>query len=266
MHTLLRQLSNVPNGPNEAFVLDYKLIEGFACTISSKKLLLNGIGKKLISADTTYKLLWQGLAVSPIGTVDSGVFHLIALGVSKNQEEDFAFIFETIKNKAIEIFNIQIDPQIILCDANKSISNAFMSVFGDNRVILTCWYHVRETIKKSLGIYFAKEVQQKVLNDIGYLQLSSSPEAFEDASLIFLQKYAAHKDFVKYFKYQWLQQFRNWYVGAVKGIPKTNNALEAFNRDLKQGKTLQEPTSLENCFEMLFRSIFRLSLKYDNVF
>lgn len=266
LYSLLQQLSNVPNGSNEAFVLDYKIIQGFTCVISSKKLLLEGIGKKIISADTTNKNTWLGFSVSPIGTVESGVFHLIALGVSRNeQEEDFAFMFQAIKNWTFEIFNVQIDPQIVLCNANKSISNAFLSVFGNNSLVLTCWCHVKQTIERILKKFFAKEIQQNVLNDINQMQLSTSPETFEDVSKFFLQKYAAHEAFVLHFECKWLHEYRNWYVGAAKENPRTNNAIEAFNRSLKQDKMLQEPSSVENFLKKLFELIFSLSQKYDVV-
>jgi hypothetical protein len=266
LYSLLQQLSNIPSDSNEAFVLDYKITQGFSFVVSSKKLLEKGIGKELISADITFKILRHGITVFSIGSVNREThFQLIALGVSTSQtEEDFTFIFQTIKNRVLDIFKVQMDPQIILCNIDKTISNAFLSVFGANVVVLTSWIHIRETIKRNIKRYFVEELQKEALDDVNRLQLSSSPEALENASQLFLQKYAAYEEFVSYFKYEWLQQFRNWYVGAAKDNVRTNSALEMFNSNLRRHKTFHESSSFENSLVMLFESVEHLS--HHNVF
>ncbi|KAJ6642716.1 hypothetical protein Bhyg_07670 [Pseudolycoriella hygida] len=240
---ILNEHSTVPEDWNQAFVLDYKTTEEnnirFDFVVSSKKLLSNSIGKELFAADTTYKILWEGFPVAPIGTVDKDRhFHLTAMCVSTTErEEDFTFFFQTIKDTIFKIFNGVLEPKIILCDACKAISNAFLAVFGDQCLVLMCWFHVKKAVRKNIGHYFPKEMHQSVLDDIDCLQLSLSPQIFEIASKLFLQKYAAHAEFVSYFEYEWLQQFRNWYEGAAGKCPSTNNALESFNRYLKDERT-----------------------------
>lgn len=243
---ILNEHSNVPDGWNQGFVLDHKIVEGkeiqFGFVVSSKKLLSNAIGKKLIADDTTYKILWQGFPVAPIGTVDKDRhFHLIAMCVSSNEkEEDFTFFFQTIKNKIFSVFNCELESKIILCDACKAISNGFLAVFGDDCLVLTCWFHVKKAIKKNILHLLPKEMHQGVFDDIDCLQLSTSPQIFEKASDLFLQKYAIFEEFVAYFRYEWLEQFRNWYEGAAEKYPSTNNALESFNRYFKDERTLRE--------------------------
>jgi len=68
---------------------------------------------------------------------------------------------------------------------------------------------------------------------------------------------------VSYFKYEWLEQFRNWYEGA-KQNPSTNNALEAFNRYFKQERTLRERLPLSAFAHHLFEWIKDWSVEYDS--
>lgn len=191
--TFLRDNSGVPEDDNKPFVLDYTFSDAdksdirFDFIVSSRKLLGNAIGKKLIAADTTYKIVWQGFPVSPIGTVDQDRhFHLIGMGVSTNeQEEDFTFFFKTIKRKILEISQVEINPTIILCDAAKAISNAFRATFGDDCLVLMCWFHMKKAIKINIGLYFPKEMHELVLKEIDNLHLSRSPEIFQNASQLF---------------------------------------------------------------------------------
>lgn len=268
--TILNEHSKVPEDWNTGFVLDYKITEGneikFDFVVSSKKLLSNAIDKELFVADTTYKILWQGFPVAPIGTVDKDRhFHLIGICVSTNEkEEDFTFFLQTIKSKILNIFNVEVKPRIILCDACKAISNAFLAVFGDDCLVLMCWFHVKKAIKKIIGRYLPKEMHQGVLDDIDCLQLSTSPQIFENASNRFLRKYTSYEEFALYFNYEWLEQFRNWYEGAAEKSPSTNNALESFNRYLKDERTLRERLPLAEFTDKLLEWIMDWSVEYDS--
>lgn len=112
LETVLNEHSNVPDDLNQGFVLGHRIVERkeiqFGFVISSKKLLSNAIGKKLIAADTTYKILWQGFPVAPIGTVDQNRhFHLVAMCVSSNEkEEDFTFFFSNNQRQNLQYFQL----------------------------------------------------------------------------------------------------------------------------------------------------------------
>ena len=86
--------------------------------------------------------------------------------------------------------------------------------------------------------YLPKIIQ--LLKDLDSLQLSQSPDVFEKASQLFMNKYASYEDFLSYFIYEWLEEFRNWYEGAAENAPATNNELETFNRYFKEERTLRE--------------------------
>jgi transposase-like protein len=86
-----------------------------------------------------------------------------------------------------------------------------------------------------------KENVVKILKDIDLLQLSQNEEIFEKASRMFVAKWKEEQDeFIKYFQNEWLVLNRNWFEGIQKMIPSTNNALEAFNRVIKDENTLRE--------------------------
>lgn len=268
---LLHDNSNVPEDCNKAFIVDFKISDDtnniqLNFFVSSKKLLNNAVGKELFAADTKYKVMWQDLPVSPIGTVDKDRnFHLIGMGVSTNEkEENFTFFFKSIKKRVLETLNALINPTIILCDAAEAISNAFLAVFGADCLVLTCWSHVKAAIKTSIGQYFPKEMQKVVLDDIEYLQLSRSTAIFENASLLFLKKYADYAAFVTYFNYEWLGQNRNWYEGAAEQTPSSNNALETFSRHYKLERTLRLRLPLGEFAEKLFDFIESWGIEYDS--
>ncbi|CAH2085242.1 unnamed protein product [Euphydryas editha] len=63
---------------------------------------------------------------------------------------------------------------------------------------------------------------------------------FQSALAAFIIKYADQREFITYFKKEWVYQNRNWYLGSSKGSPITNNALESFNRSIKECHTLRE--------------------------
>lgn len=107
-------------------------------------------------------------------------------------------------------------------------------------------------------------MHQGVLDDIDCLQLSTSPQIFENASNRFLRKYTSYEEFALYFNYEWLEQFRNWYEGAAEKSPSTNNALESFNRYLKDERTLRERLPLAEFTDKLLEWIMDWSVEYDS--
>lgn len=48
------------------------------------------------------------------------------------------------------------------------------------------------------------------------------------------------KRFLTYFEKEWLSKNPNWYLGAAKLSPATNNALESFSRIIKYQNTLRK--------------------------
>ncbi|GBP15963.1 hypothetical protein EVAR_12545_1 [Eumeta japonica] len=85
-----------------------------------------------------------------------------------------------------------------------------------------------------------KELRDNILNDVDSLHSITDANIFDAASEAFVQKYEDEIEFVTYFRAQWLVQNSNWFLGAASNSPSTNNALESFNRVIKDSNTLRE--------------------------
>lgn len=68
--------------------------------------------------------------------------------------------------------------------------------------------------------------------------ITSTHQIFDRACEQFLDKWKSETEFISYFENEWLNRF--WYLGASPGTPATNNALEAFNKTIKDRGTLRE--------------------------
>ena len=81
---------------------------------------------------------------------------------------------------------------------------------------------------------------ETIINDLTVLQKSESEQIFSTAFQLFKKKWKKYVSFLQYFEAQWINQLPGWYEGYAKCIPSTNNALESFNRVIKDQKTMRE--------------------------
>jgi len=141
--------------------------------------------------------------VHVIGTTDrTRTFHPIAIGVSSGEgTEDYAFIFDAIKNAAKSIFDEDFKPAVIVADAAAAITAAASRSFpGIPRVV--CWAHVYRAVQKKLSLIKDSDKRELLLDDISALQLAPCKEAFISATQRFLEKWSSPEtdDFLDYFK------------------------------------------------------------------
>jgi hypothetical protein len=68
----------------------------------------------------------------------SGVF------IIKMWTEDFIFLFNALRIGAEKIFGVTISPSVLICDASKSIQNAFKHAFGSETTSIMCWAHMKK--------------------------------------------------------------------------------------------------------------------------
>lgn len=240
----------VPQDEDEVFVLSYQTarVEGklnptkldepvfsFNCLLSTKRLLNNAIGAKNIHADSTYKLNWQGYPVEVFGTTDiQKKFHLIAMGFSTNERQnDFKFFFKGIKENVSKIFGQEVNFEILISDAAAAIKNGFKDIFPTLDKTITCYFHVINNVKTKP--FLSEDNKRNILDDIHKLHLCPSDAIFNIASNLFIQKWInIERDFIEYFKKQWLADTNKyWYEGSRLITPKTNNALESTNGKIK---------------------------------
>lgn len=143
----LQNNSGIPDDDFEPFVVAYNVWgteldqkeRGFRFFITSKILLLQSTKGHAFHSDTTYKLVWQGFPVLLAGKSDMNQsFHPSGLSVSVDEkEDDFAFIFQAIKDGIYKIHNIDVKPLALIADAAGAIRNGFKRVFGKTFFIKT---------------------------------------------------------------------------------------------------------------------------------
>lgn len=110
----------------------------------------------------------------------------------------------------------------------------------------------------------SKKQQFEFLADVDSLQLARSPEEFQLAANLLIEKWnKVSEELVKYFKSEWLDQHPNWYEGYAKNNPSTNNCLESFNRVIKDEQTLRERFDLGRFCTVIFDMIRQWSKEYD---
>lgn len=262
--------SSLPIDPHEAFVICHQIDDSdeknpiFRFIISTKYLIEISKNSSVVHADATYKIIWQGFPILVCGTTDQNrKFHPICLTVSSNeQKEDFKLMFQGLKDKIFEIFEISWNPKVLVCDAAKSIQNAFLEVFGDHVVVRMCWAHAKRKIQERVERIKSKVLRDNILNDVDSLHSITHENVFDAASNAFLQKYKDQTEFITYFKAQWLEQNRNWYLGVAPNSPSTNNALESFNRVIKDTHTLRERFPLSRFLVVAEEMVHQWSNKY----
>lgn len=238
--------SQVPDDDHTPYVICYHVFESetptFRFAISTKSLLRLTTVANNIHADATYKLIWQGFPVLVVGTTDRAKkFHPLCMAVSTSErKEDFQMLFETLRNCASDLYSHCWEPKSLICDAAKSIQNAFQGVFGQEATVKMCWAHAKKNIQDKVEKLVDKKVQKALLKDIDMLHTATSSDMFKSALAAFLVKYADLENFLSYFNKEWISQNPNWYLGSSKGSPATNNALESFNRQIKDCHTFRE--------------------------
>lgn len=252
---LLRSHKAIPDNLDESFVLCEDVIMDsdepyFRFLITTRRLLGTATFRNFSHSDTTYKCIWQGYPVFMLGTTDwDKAYHPYGLCVcSYEQSDDFKFLFQGIKDGTQNILGHKMEQKAIVCDAAFAIINAFKEVFGNDVIVIMCWFHAKVAMEKHLMIV-KKENQKEIMDDIEFLHIASTPEIFDSATGLFMQKWkSSEPDFCEYFENQWLIQHRNWYLGAAEYVPCHNNALESSNRYLKVRTYSSTPTV---CIEVI---------------
>lgn len=209
----------VPEDEHEAFVLHYSgTAVGEKTTvrifITSKHLLQNAtILDDHISIDGTYKLVFQRYPLVVVGSTDNNKrFHFFGVAVLSNEtQDDYAFVFTTIKDGVKRLFDVLYSPNTFMSDASNAIQNAFQQVFGEDKTTLTCYSHVQRAVILWLEKQYGKnERTNYVKHDLNILYESPSKEYFDPAYNLFKSKwFKEDKEFEKYFESIWMNQHPN---------------------------------------------------------
>ena len=139
------------NHPDKVFISNYQILYGdekpwpepevpkksprpkIRAFWTSRRLLEHVIRSTHLAVDTTFKLTWQGFPVFMCGTTDLDKrYHPFGLGLcSEETFHDHAFIFDSIKKAALEVYGFELKPTVLLADAASEITNGFTRVFGE---------------------------------------------------------------------------------------------------------------------------------------
>lgn len=261
----------IPDDYDEPFVVDYICDYDnvdFKFFVSTKNLLQNATHNNLAASDSTYKMTWQGYPLTPVGTVDlNRHFHLFGTVVSQTENtDDYKFVFKTVKDSVKKIFDFDMRPNILIADASGAIHNGFKVVFGDDVLILMCWFHAKKAVKKNLpSLIPNKTVHNAILEDMTTLQISQTPDQFYEAARLFLIKYEQYDAFCEYFKKEWIIEHPNWFEGiTTEFVPSTNNAMESWNRLTKDEKSNRIRFPLDIFFPKLLQWTKEWSQQYTS--
>lgn len=262
--------STVPQNEDESFVLRHQvsIIEGepspdqynenkieFTAVFSTQRLLRNIINMPTIHADGTYKLLWHDCPAIIVGTTDSmRQFHLVAFALCTSENAGaYEFCFKAIQDMVTQLYGANISGTIknLVSDAAGAIKNGFLAVFPDTD-IFTCWFHVMKS-NKDKGEFKSEVNRALALKDLTDLHKAPNEQFFDLGADLLKKKWEKKAPkFVQQFEFWLRPKNRNWYLGAAFMVPKTNNALEAFNGRIKRDFTLHEKASI---------SVFKVKIK-----
>lgn len=264
--------SSVPDDESKPFVLKFEMncenVDSidFRFFVTTKLLLKQAIDCIKIHADATYKIIWQGFPLLLVGTTDlHRSFHPFGVAIcTSEQQKDFEFIFTSLKNGVEDIFDQMLAPKFLVADAAKSIHNAAKKVFGDDLIIIMCWFHMRKAVLDKLPTFVRDEAKQKAfISGLDRLQLAKTRAIFEAALPLFIDKWKRESsELTEYFMNQWIHQNTNWFEGVAKLVPSTNNALESNNRIIKDEHTLRERMDLGKFRVALFDMLNTWSIVY----
>jgi hypothetical protein len=117
---------------------------------TKRLLLITTNNNHYICADATYKLIWQGYPVHIVGTTDRAKkFHPFGLLICINEkEEDFKFMFQSVKDAVKNVHNFDYHPTTLIANASSAITNGFKSVFDQVGSSVMCWAHLLRNVDK----------------------------------------------------------------------------------------------------------------------
>lgn len=167
-------------------------------------------------------------------------FHpLMYACVTNETTDDYKFVFDAIKNAVENFLGSKFKPTTLVADGADAIRNPFYASFNETAELdIMCWAHVDRNIRKrSLN---SKTNKPLIKEDLRLIQTAPTKAIFEMMATLFCEKWSTvEKEFIEYFKTQWMGVHCNWYEGVAEFTPSTNNALESHNSVIKRKVTLR---------------------------
>ena len=176
------------------------------------------------------------ILILTVGTTDKDRhWHPFGIGLTFFEtHDDFAFLFDAVKEASQEIANHDYDPDTLIADSAAQIHNGFESVFTSLRKRGNCWAHVIRNIDKHLKIA-SKELKSSMLADLVAIHASFNDKVFHQSVSLFLSKDRRLQKsdvnaFLDYMESCWFKE-ASWYEGYLPGLPSKSNNIESFHRN-----------------------------------
>ena len=250
------------------------------CFVMTTKNLLRNARRqsksKLVSfvdLDQTYSLNDRGYPITVVGTVTrSHQFKLIAVGISRHEDEQAnKMILEMIKNSMDELINFEWSPKVAMSDRAGAISNALNSIWGDMEKLAKCYFHVKKALKDNKHRFSCESNYEKFEADCGLLATFEDEDQFMQGLQLLDKKWRAReKAVMDWFVREWATEaYCAWFSGFTPaGLPNTNNAVERFNRFIKQYVTSHQRLSFSKLItkfrkELIYRSLTSSSCDFS---
>jgi hypothetical protein len=145
-------------------------------------------------------------------------------------------MFSCCQRLALDIYNFEYSPRILVADSAKSITKGFKRVF-DLAFRIDCWAHVDRNIDKNMKKHINDQTIRKAIKvDIDIFQNNVEKDSFLAVARLMVTKWKEQygesvvNNFIKYFSKQWLSPKRmGWFDHFCAWTPVTDNALEGTN-------------------------------------
>lgn len=183
------------------------------------------------------------------------VFHPTALALSSNEDN---WVYKAIFANFSQ--NGKYKPSFLMADGSKAITIACNEVWPNAKRGM-CFAHVYRNVHKKIRSY-AKGIQERILQDLHYLQLSRSETEFKQGhtkkyikfhnhtflvSQMLLQSWISDlnlNEFSEYFRQTWIDSTENGFYEGYNKYLSNNNGLESINKSIKQVHTLRRKMKL----------------------
>ncbi|XP_062535371.1 uncharacterized protein LOC134204581 [Armigeres subalbatus] len=200
--TWTKSKSATPTENETAFVIGYDIDQDngrFRIVYSSVKLLSLFRTLDVLSADCTFKTTMQGYPLMVVCLVDKMRHaHPVAFAtVTKQEKADYDFVFSAIFDQCSRL-GIDCTVKAFISDGEIALKKAARSVFGEHVLMINCYFHVVQNIKKHItkNKTIPAECKETILKRVAQIQVSPTQLHFETACSLFLKEYKQFPDFV----------------------------------------------------------------------
>ena len=188
----------------------------------------------IVHLDATYKMTWERYpCVIPCLTDYNSSGHPLGFAIMKKEDEEhFTILLRGMAESVyIHVNKFVWRPKVLIKDCSPAIGNSFRHLFGEEVTVVDCWAHVARNIYDKLTVCKCLDL----LQDIRLLQRQGNVNVFKIGLQLFLDYYNMHgnaqvKEFLLYFKKEYVSMFRGWNEAHAPGYPSTNNSQEVQHR------------------------------------